>query len=68
MKFHVPDMSCGHCKAAIERSVKDADGSARLEFDMENRVVSIETDLPAQRIAEALKAAGYDSSEAQQTA
>ncbi|WP_428644989.1 heavy-metal-associated domain-containing protein [Roseibium sp.] len=63
MKFHVPDMSCGHCKAAIDSSVKGADSSAKLEFDMDNRTVDIESQLPAGKILEALKTAGYDAAQ-----
>ncbi len=61
MKFHVPDMSCGHCKAAIDSSVKGADSSARLDSDMDNRIVEIESQLPVEKILEALKTAGYDA-------
>lgn len=28
MKFHVEDMSCGHCTAAIEKAVAEAGGHA----------------------------------------
>lgn len=68
MRFHVPDMSCGHCKAAIDTSVKGADGSAHLDFDMENRIVSVESHLSADQILTALKSAGYEASPAQSAA
>jgi copper chaperone len=63
MKFHVPDMSCGHCKAAIDTSVKGADGSAQLDFDMENGIVSVESQLSADQVMAALKTAGYDATQ-----
>lgn len=68
MKYHVPDMSCGHCKATIDRSLKDADAAARLEFDMENRVVTVESRLPSDKIRETLRAAGYEATPVQQPA
>jgi len=61
MKFKVPDMSCGHCKAAIDSAVKTLDGTARLEFDMENRTVGVTSDRSAGEISGALKEAGYES-------
>ncbi len=61
-KFNVPDMSCGHCKAAIEKSMAAADSAAKLEFDMEERTVVIESVLADDALTAALKDAGYDSS------
>lgn len=61
MKFSVPDMSCGHCKAAITTKIKDLDGTADLDFDMEGRVVTVKTSHSQDEITSALKDAGYDS-------
>lgn len=58
-KFHVPDMSCGHCKAAIEKAFATADPLAELNFDMEGRHVEIDSDLDAAAMASLLKEAGY---------
>lgn len=64
MRFAVPEMSCGHCKAAIEKAVTGADPKAALEFDMDNRVVSIESGLAAAELTEILSKAGYESTAA----
>jgi copper chaperone len=37
--FHIPDMSCGHCKATVEKAIHTLDPEARIEFDMETRRV-----------------------------
>ncbi|WP_209007940.1 heavy-metal-associated domain-containing protein [Roseibium litorale] len=66
MKFSIPDMSCGHCKAAIGDAVKKTDGSAQIEFDMENRVVTISSVKTPGEIAQAVKEAGYGSELLQQ--
>lgn len=66
MKFSVPDMSCGHCKAAISEAVKTADGMAELEFDMPGRVVTITSTRTPEEIAKAVKDAGYDTTLLQQ--
>lgn len=61
MQFNVPDMSCGHCKAAIERAVKDVDEGAVLTFDMTNRRVDIQSQADGPSLQVALSEAGYPS-------
>ena len=61
-KFNVPDMSCGHCKAAIEKAVMAADSGAKLEFDMDARAVQITSSLDNATLAKAMAAEGYPSS------
>ncbi|MFV0293735.1 MAG: heavy-metal-associated domain-containing protein [Paracoccus sp. (in: a-proteobacteria)] len=58
MKLNVPDMSCNHCKAAIEKAVSDAGGT--VQVDLEKREVTIEG-LDPSRAAEVIREAGYDS-------
>ncbi len=60
-KLNIPDMSCGHCKAAIEKAVTAMDASARLTFDMDARTVDVESGASLDRILAALKAEGYDA-------
>jgi len=64
MEFHVPDMSCGHCTAAIEKSVVALDPQATVTTDLESRVVTIATSLPEAEIVQGIKSAGYDASPA----
>ena len=58
-RFHIADMSCGHCKATVERTVTAIDEDAELDFDMETREVEIDTTASVAALQEALKAAGY---------
>lgn len=60
-KLNVPDMSCGHCKATIEKAVASVDASARVEVDLENRTVSIESTIADAALIDALKTEGYDA-------
>lgn len=60
--FHVPDMSCGHCKAAIEDAVTQADAGAALVFDMEARRVTITSHMDVADLAALLVAEGYPNS------
>lgn len=62
MKFHVPDMSCGHCTATISKSIKTADPTAQVETDLETRIVSVKTSSQPDAIQQSIKSAGYDAS------
>lgn len=56
MKYHVEDMTCGHCTATIEKAVAEAGGRART--DLASHTVEIEG-LDAARAAEVIREAGY---------
>lgn len=58
-KFNVPDMSCGHCKAAIEKAVGAADGDAVLNFDLEARTVEVTSRLGDAELTKILEKEGY---------
>ena len=59
MKFHVPDMSCGHCKATIERAVGAADPRATITTDLDSRTVTIVSSLDPALVQSTMKDAGY---------
>ena len=59
MKFNVPDMSCGHCKATIEKAVTAADDGADLEFDMDTRTVTVDSTLDETVLVAILEKEGY---------
>ncbi|MBK1637266.1 heavy-metal-associated domain-containing protein [Rhodovulum adriaticum] len=59
MKFNVPDMSCGHCTAAIEKAIKAQDPGAAIDCDLDSRTVSAETSLSEAALSAALEQAGY---------
>ena len=56
MDFKVADMSCAHCKAAIEEAVKAAGGTAQV--DLATKQVKVEGLDPALAQA-AIRDAGY---------
>lgn len=60
-KLNVPDMSCNHCTAAIEKAVKAADASAVLRFDLEAHIVDVTSQLNAEALAKILNDEGYPS-------
>ncbi len=59
MTFTVPDMTCGHCKAAIEAAIADAGGRATV--DLAQKTVTVDG-LDPTRAADAIRAAGYEVS------
>lgn len=61
MKFHVPDMSCGHCVATIEKVLKAADPTATLRTDLDARTAEIGTTVSSDAISQVLATAGYPS-------
>lgn len=61
MKLHIPDMTCGHCKAVVERTIIDLDSSASVLVDLGSHTAEVQTTVPAEAIIGALKTEGYSA-------
>jgi copper chaperone len=60
IQFHVPDMSCNHCVAAITQAVQAVDPGARVQADLAAHRVDVETARAApEAVAAAIREAGY---------
>ena len=61
--FKVPDMSCGHCKAAVERELNRLSGVQRANADIEKRTVEVTYDegkvTTDENLKGAIEEAGY---------
>ena len=57
--FKVDDMSCGHCVATIETTVKALDADAIVKSDLITKVVDIVSGADPAAIQAALGEAGY---------
>jgi len=57
--FNVPDMTCSHCVATVERAAKSVDSEATVKIDLANLAVSINSQRPANHFVEAITEAGY---------
>lgn len=57
--FNLPDMSCGHCVAAITEALKAADAQARVEIDLPARHATVDSALPREALSAVLAEAGY---------
>jgi copper chaperone len=61
LKLKVPDMSCGHCVATVEKAARSVDPAAQVDVDLTRKVATIATTAPADRVRNAIRDAGYDS-------
>jgi copper chaperone len=63
-RLSIPDMSCGHCKAAVTSALTSVPGVAAVTIDLERRTASVEGDAPLSGLLTALDQAGYPASPA----
>lgn len=57
--FKVEGMTCGHCVRAVTEAIQRMDGDAQVDVDMESGKVSVDSELPADRIMTAIREEGY---------
>lgn len=61
-KYSVPDMSCAHCKAAIEGSLNELSGVEKAVADPDSKLVEVqynEDQVGEDRIKGTIEDAGY---------
>ncbi|PZP32840.1 MAG: copper chaperone [Roseateles depolymerans] len=58
-EFILPDMSCGHCVAAITEAVQQADPAATLAINREAKSAQVDSQLPRETLVAVLTEAGY---------
>ena len=58
-KLSIPDMSCGHCKAVVERTIAAQDAGAKVAVDLDSRTVAVESAAPTDALLKALAEEGY---------
>jgi copper chaperone CopZ len=61
LKLKVPEMTCGHCAATIEKAVKGLDPAAKVQVDLGTKTVTVETASDETSVKEVIEAAGYDN-------
>jgi copper chaperone len=52
-------MSCGHCKATVEKTIRTLDPQAEVDFDMTARQITMNSTANAADVQAALESAGY---------
>lgn len=58
-ELQVEDMSCGHCVSKVTKTVLDVDAAAKVEVDLAQRKVRVQSNAALEDIAEAITDAGY---------
>jgi len=56
----VSDVTCGHCKAAIEGEVGKLPGVERVDVDIDTKRVTVEGDVARDDVVAAIVEAGYE--------
>lgn len=59
-KITIEGMSCGHCKARVEKALSELDGITSAVVDLEAKTATIEGDASDEVIRETVDDAGYD--------
>jgi len=64
-RFQIPNISCGHCTATVERELKELPGIESVLGSIETKSVEVRWDTPATReqIIATLKDINYPASE-----
>jgi copper chaperone len=61
-RFNVPDVSCGHCKSAIETALQPLNGVSEADVDIEGKSVAVAYDeaiVDRTAVVRAIESAGY---------
>lgn len=59
MKYNVPNISCGHCKASIEAAMSALDPTAAVSVDLDTKTVDITTRESPGAVVAALEQIGF---------
>lgn len=59
IELTVEKMKCGGCSANVERALKALDPAARVDVDLAQKLVRVQSDLPASTLIKTISEAGY---------
>lgn len=68
LELTIPAMTCNHCVLTLTRAIKEVDGNANLEFDLETHHLKVETKLESEVIKDAVEQTGYQVEAIEDTA
>ena len=67
IRLSIPAMKCNGCVTAIEKALQEAMsdeiGIDRAKVELQTKMASVETDVAASVLIDALKSAGFDATE-----
>jgi len=56
----VEGMSCSHCKAAVEKALKEISGVEEVQVNLDDKEVVVSGNASREQLAKAIEEAGYD--------
>ena len=59
----VPDMTCNHCKMAIEGALRQLGNLEEVEIDLDQKIVEVVGDVEVPDVVDAIQGAGYTAEE-----
>lgn len=62
VEIQVEKMTCGGCASRVTRAVLAVDDAARVNVDLPNRTVRVESDVEVDELTKAISEAGYPAS------
>lgn len=65
--FHVPDMSCDHCRMRIEKTLGGSDQVKTVRVDLDSKKVEVDSSLDTAKLIDLFDEAGYDAELLQST-
>ncbi len=60
MRLNVENMTCGHCRATVEKAIAAVDPDAAVTVDLPGRTVDVRSDAAPEALMGAIRAEGYD--------
>lgn len=61
IRFNIPGMTCGGCARSITKAIQGIDTAAKVETDIPERRVSVETSADGASLIAAIREAGYEA-------
>lgn len=62
IELKVEGMSCGHCKASVEKALKGVSGVEKVEVYLQEGKALVEGSAPVDKLIEAIQEEGYSAS------
>lgn len=61
IRLNVQAMTCGGCASSIRKAIQSIDPSAKIDTNVEDRLVTIDTDADENSLIEVIREAGYEA-------
>ncbi|HWT72813.1 MAG TPA: cation transporter [Oxalicibacterium sp.] len=58
-QLEVGEMSCGHCVASVTKAVQAVDAAAKVDVDLAQRQVTVQSTAALDAVSAAIEEAGY---------